>query len=446
MPNPYWILLQDGARFRIARVQGESATWCAVEGADDTPEIYDVSAIAEALDQAGYRGEGVSVLLDSATCMAAQVLVEGRGASRNHKAMSYALEEYLPIAAEDSVADFVVSGSTALGVAADLAELRELLDELAIAGILVNFLRPAATVALAWRLESVDSNASQLVIWQFQDNVDLLLITSGRLKMWRSFSADESTLATELNLLMKDQVLPESVTGCGLEDCLQAVVIASCPTAACEFRTDSKIDAAAIRGGREAAGEARSWFDLTHSELHTGDALAPIHAPLRFAALSAAVLLVCLTAALMLRAFRYERLAEAMHSQQQDVFRETLPGQRVPIGVRSRLEREHQRLAGVTGRSKSVPLLNSALLSLRDALSGLPVDIRFRLLEARFDGNHVSLDAEIRGHGDADLLAAALRKAGFDVTPPHTEKASDRTVSVRLLASRSDQQAQDEKE
>jgi hypothetical protein len=63
------------------------------------------------------------------------------------------------------------------------------------------------------------------------------------------------------------------------------------------------------------------------------------------------------------------------------------------------------------------------LIVLRDVLSYLPTDTRFRVSEVRLDDRSFTLEGDVPSHGDAEALAMALRRrVGFEVEPPRTEQ------------------------
>jgi hypothetical protein len=72
---------------------------------------------------------------------------------------------------------------------------------------------------------------------------------------------------------------------------------------------------------------------------------------------------------------------------------------------------------------------------LRDTLGGLPHDLRFRLLELRFEPQRLYIEGQTLDHSGADAIAAALRKStSLSVDPPHTQQAAGEDVSFTLTA------------
>jgi hypothetical protein len=124
-------------------------------------------------------------------------------------------------------------------------------------------------------------------------------------------------------------------------------------------------------------------------------------------------------AALFVRASRYERLSVRYQAQQQALFHRLFPDAPVPPNVRSRLASEARAMAGDGG---SVPAQANGLLVLRDVLTHLPTDRRFRVSELRLDGRAFTLEGEVPTHGDAEAVVVALRRReGFEMQPPRTE-------------------------
>jgi hypothetical protein len=68
-----------------------------------------------------------------------------------------------------------------------------------------------------------------------------------------------------------------------------------------------------------------------------------------------------------------------------------------------------------------------------ESLRRLPADLRFQIMELRFDADKLYLEGRARSHGDADAIAAALRKQrGFQVEPPKSEQVSGGAVAFSI--------------
>jgi hypothetical protein len=127
-------------------------------------------------------------------------------------------------------------------------------------------------------------------------------------------------------------------------------------------------------------------------------------------------------------------LAAESQQHQAAAFCEVFPGQPVPPGIRSRLESEHAKLAGLKGASNQLPQRTSALNVFYNVLASLPEEMRYRFRELRLDRQRAFLEGEVLSHGDADRLSAGLRKHGFEVQPPRTQQLAGQGVSIHINA------------
>src|SRR4051812_46687104 len=109
-------------------------------------------AVAAALKAQGYRGEGVLLAIESSMCLCAPVRTEGLPTKHRRRAMTYRLEEKLPIAAEDVVADFIEGGpaadAEALGTCVRRTALAPMVEALEESGVAVAAICPASLLAL----------------------------------------------------------------------------------------------------------------------------------------------------------------------------------------------------------------------------------------------------------------------------------------------------------
>ena len=72
----------------------------------------------------GYSGEPVLLAIPSAQCLAAGVPIDRPAQLRQRQTLLYQLEQCLPLAAEDVVADFINRGQEVLGVAVETSSQR----------------------------------------------------------------------------------------------------------------------------------------------------------------------------------------------------------------------------------------------------------------------------------------------------------------------------------
>ena len=116
-----------------------------------------VDAALRAARDSGARPVPLILALPSSACLAATVSTDGLLRQRRREALSYRLEEALPLDAENYVADFAPAGSTseALGVAVEVDPLRLLIEALEARGLTIAHVCPTALLLhVACPLES----------------------------------------------------------------------------------------------------------------------------------------------------------------------------------------------------------------------------------------------------------------------------------------------------
>src|SRR5687768_8458701 len=103
----------DG-RWRLAI----DTSWADVPAEPGAPVEHVAELAADAMRRAGYRGAPVLLAIPSAWCFAASISNADLPRRRDRGARLFRLEEKLPLAAEEVVADFIDAGDRSLGVCA----------------------------------------------------------------------------------------------------------------------------------------------------------------------------------------------------------------------------------------------------------------------------------------------------------------------------------------
>src|SRR5690606_37049240 len=97
---------------------GDSLQTCQVAFTEDGPAgRQSLDCLGRALSQLGWSGQGVILAPPSRQTLAAPIQVGDLPRRGRDKAMLFRLEEQLPLAAEDIVADFISTDRAALGLA-----------------------------------------------------------------------------------------------------------------------------------------------------------------------------------------------------------------------------------------------------------------------------------------------------------------------------------------
>jgi hypothetical protein len=334
--------------------------------------------------------------------------------------MLYRFEEKLPVAAEDVAADFILSGETALGVGVERRILDPIIGGFRNAGIRVRGVCPASLLALQEWVENQGDAEDRWVCWPgTAGRVELFRLVGRRPVAWYVTSDDAADVAMHVRAVGGS--VTQRVVACGLPPELVERLGSAGLSVEMAASGDSRRSATEMTKA-VLANRRLPWIDLANggAAASQGGALAATGAAGRIAVAALVVLAACLVAALFVRASRYERLASRYESEQREVFQRLFPDAQPPVDVRSRLASEAR---AVTGDGVSPRLDANGLLVLRDVLTHLPTETRFRVTELRLDGPAFTLEGDVPTHGDAEAVAVALRRReGFEVQPPRTEQ------------------------
>jgi len=397
-------------------------------------------AVAAALRGGGYRGQGVVLAPSSETCLCASVKTAGLPPKNRRRAMAYRLEEKLPIAVEDVVADFVpqdvADDDVTLGVCAQKRPLAEIVDALEAAGVAVAAICPAALLSLQAVLDEGTKERLDAVVWPNDrgGGLELFTLRNGRPGSWSIVDGGIAGLMRELRLELGADAGgngPRVIGACGIAPEVLKSVTGQSDLRWSVLSIDPRAGATSLAGS-VLAGTTAPWIDLRRDELAVGDGLRRVRTPLTAAGIALVCLLVALCGAMLWRSGRYDAAAAGYAEEQRAEFRRAFPGTPVPADVRSRLEAEERNVRGLSGGDTAAPAdRRSALVTLRELVTHLPEEeaVRYRILELRLDGgDRFTLEGQATAHGDADAIAASLKRGNaFTVEPPRTEALTGAT-------------------
>ncbi len=397
----------------------------------------DVAPLLAAMTDAGYAGQATMLAIPSAWCMSAFVVLASRRLARNRQAVAYALEERLPLSAEDMVYDVLTHDTYALGVAVEAAAMVPVVGALEQAGIQVATVVPTAMVLLPRLLQLRRLPHSGVVLLAAGDGCDFLVLSGRRLQQWRWLPLESDALVRETAAFVLAQCDEEAVpvTAINVPDGLAAAlgelgddIELTCEACALDEMLVATAADVLTRG-------TRPWIELRRGQLGQYDPYRLMRGALRAMLATLLLTIVCLTAVGWIRGDMYKELTGCCDSQKIDIFRQLFPEARVPTGIRSRLESEHRTLLGMSAGEMDAPALRAVTGSLVDMLHALPPELRFRLMEVRCEASTAYLEGEVRRHGDVDEIAASLRAQGFTVEPPRTEQLAGEGVGFTLSLS-----------
>lgn len=421
----------DPDRWAVACAAAEK---CAVASVPAPPEAAlstVANLLAESLRNHGYRGEGLVLALPSAWCLCATLSLAPLPRKPTREAMLYGLEEKLPLAAEEVVADFIPQGQQALGVAVAVQRLEPLVQALEQRGVAVQVICPASLLSIAALSSSLAPY--DLLIWEDGGRRELFYLANGSLQGWWLLSQEPQDLLLQLRILGVALGKPLRVGAAGLDDPTRSLL-----AGAEEVGTLGDVDASLAEAAARAApalldGSKRPLVNLRRDALAIRDRWRQIRSPLNCALTALILLLACCIGVLWWRAQGYGRVIQRVEDQQRGLFQQAFPGQSLPVNIKSRLSSEERRLAAINPDAGADVAQASALGVLQDLLEALPRDMRYRILEIRCTCEKLYLEGQVRSHGDADALAAALRKqAGFQIESPRTEQLPAQGVGLTL--------------
>ena len=449
MDDPFTIFVDD-AHWLVAKASEGGVDVVLIE-ADEASVDVDarVSATRRRMEEMGYADQSVVMALPSSWCLSAVIDTDDLERSGRRAAMGFRLEEHLPIASEQVVADYCEMGDEALGVCIDVDRIKPIVDAFESAGVQVRHVSPAAMLASAETVAGgADCDAVLMTDTSEETNgrserFDVIELEKGRPSRWHWMADREDEVARQL--------------GAGGDEASRKVAVLGAP-AVQRFRdlgadlmrleeTDG-YRAAAMHATRLLAGTASPWIELRRDRLGVVDRFDVYRKPMAMMWGAVVLLLLSVCAVAQWRGQGYQSEAESARDQQATVY-ETLyadEGRKAPSGsIRHKLKREAERLAGLSGQGVEggVESLQprSALEQYHDLLGALPTDFRYRITSIDIEPDRVTLGGEAKSNAEAERIAKALRdQTAYEVDAPRMTAIAD-GVSFTFSARYSKQKA-----
>jgi type II secretion system protein L len=411
-----FILFPGDRRWRIAATDGaRRIDWIDLSLETGAPDDV-AEQVAGAMRRTGYRGGsggggGAMLAIPSSWCISASISNADLRTRRDRRAMLFRLEEKLPLAAEEVVADFIESSQTSLGVCARVETLKEITDALESRGVAIESIAPAAMLAAQDRAAQADPHV--LLIGN-GDSIDVMGFEHGRPIGWSVAPASPS--GVKLHIEMQRRRITAEATRCwnverALLEADEQVINGAAP------------DSAAAQVGHQVlVGRVRPWIELRRDALAARDRFRAHRRALNAALAAAAVLLLCVAGASVLRAARYDAMIRTDERALSDLFRAEFPGWNIPVNVRAVIESEHRRLAAQQVGAAQQASAQSALRTLIGVLGSLPPQTRVSVARLSFDDRTFSIEGRVPAPAELDAIAEAVRSAGFRVAPPQAQR------------------------
>lgn len=400
----------------------------------------------------GYVDQPVMLAVPSQWCLCARISTRDMERGHRQLAIGFRLEEHLPISAEDMIADYVDLGDgEALGVCGEYAKLRAIVDAMETADICVRHICPQAMLVAGFAV-AAHPRLDVLLIGPndatgHSTGYDWIGFERGKPASWSWLADDNEAIGHRLAEAVKqsDQRLQVAVVGDdqptrdirGVSERLDRLTLPTSPGTLAHGEAAVDADqAAATQAGRLLDEHAAPWVDFRCDKLAAADQYDRYRRSLTWLAAAVALLLVSVIGVTQWRAARYAHQRRQFENRQAEFFKQALPGQRVPVYVKGRLQNEQRKLAGLGGaESNEATHAISALVHLQRVLSGLPADVPFRILDLSIEPDLIRVDGQAAGHVEAERLIASLRQSGmYDVDSPKTQSLKDGGVSFLFTA------------
>ena len=433
--NPTFTIFIEASSSRIVKSIGDQRQWATVDLPSGLGNSFPPGdTIAAALRQLNYQGEGILLALPPHWCLCAWVSEAGLRRRSREAALGFRLEEQLPLALEEMVADFISSEGGSLGIAVQGAPIKRLVDELEACGVVVVSICPTALLIVHQWLIGTNVNGLDGLLFALNGRWDFFQFDQGRIRSWASLSQEPTVIRSQILQARRGRAerLRIGVAGAGQD---AKTVLEKIPGLVIIDESSDDVLELAARAADKISREGSPLVELRRGALAPPDSLYRLRTPLQAALASVAALSVCFALAMFWRASEYNRLSRVAREQQEQAFREALPSQSIPPLITSRLQSEEKRLRGLSGMASTMPPSLSILPLLQNTLAGLPVDLRFTLLELQFEPQRLYIEGQTLDHGAADQIAAGLRRTtGFAVDPPHTEQPTGEDVTFTISA------------
>lgn len=439
MAKTGWTILLDDTSYRVACLDGDRPCVSTLKPFNTERAAECADEMRTALDELGYAGQPLQIALGAQLCLCVTLPAPSLRQRRNRAAMSYLLEAEIPWAVEEAIFDFELNGGGMQMVATQLSWLNDLCSALASRSLRIASISPTARLALEHHLSTArKADKPYVLIWGSTDGVEIWSICDNKPSQWQHMPPKiEDVKASILQIA----IVAKGTTTFVIRDLDDAhrkeleALVATVGDCESEARTEDGMICAAIHSAAAISGGTRhAPIELRRPPL-AGD--SSLHMLRRHVGAFQALIAILLLVAGLAFHRKASQLNEFRHyqgEQQAIVFRRLFPDDKVPVGIRARLESEAARLQGMSGGGGQLPQIVGSMTIVERILRSLPDDLRFRLVEVRIHDGELYLVGQVREHGHADQIAQALRAVGLEVAAPSTHQLDEQGVEFRLSA------------
>ena len=439
MATAFWSLLNVDGAWTLGHVTADGVLTHRLENCESCDDV--ALQVAEHMASVRCHGSGLLLGLGSDCCLPAQFAVKKGSGKVTCESLAFRMEEFVPLSSEDFVADFVVRSDDCFGVAVESAPIGRIVTSLEEQGVFVDSIVPTTLLVAEGVVEAIAGAGALLIVVRVGSAIELIRVEDKQVTRWERLADDPVEFERCVKMLALSAPVESAVCCDSVNDDASRVLDAAAPGGVLREDVDF-LETAVRRADAVLARRRTACIELRRGSLAAADPYRPLRPLLHMTGVVVAVCLIVVSVMLLHRANRYDGETAGVIDSQEAVFEGLFPGNRIPIGIRSRLESELTRLKGVSGQPAEFQFGASTLPVLCRFMESLPKTMRYRVFELRFQGNRLYFEGEVRSHGDADVLASSLRRSGFDVEPPETEQLANRNVSIRINAEMVERQSE----
>jgi len=182
-------------------------------------------------------------------------------------------------------------------------------------------------------------------------------------------------------------------------------------------------------------GAGRSSFNLRRDALAARDRLRIHRRAIDAALASAAIFMLAVAGACLLRAVRYQQSIRQSQAQLVGDFQNAFPGWETPASVKSVIQSERRKLAA-RGEATGDPSGASALRSMQSVLGTMPAQPRFSFDRMVFTDATFELSGRTAGVEALSAIRNSVQRNGWELAQPQAHRDGDGFWSFTLHGSR----------
>jgi hypothetical protein len=350
--------------------------------------------------------------------------------------MDYMLEDKLPLAAEDFVANYLHCGQngSVLGIGCEVHRLSNLINALESYGFLISQIYPMALFVLQNMIDEYEE--ADAVLIRMNDHFNLIRLSEGRPSAWARTCDNINEVMLQLLFNSQQEADPLRLLLVNV-DPRDESVISKIP----DYDIINNIMMPVHSNGSDIGEDTiinkkEPWINLRTGRLALPHRYRILRRPLLILYISAIVFLISLNTVLYYRAHQYKDITTATNQKYSEFNLINKPvGDVARQQVMTRLQNEYKMLSAMESIS-DITATDSALKTLYEIMRRLPSDLKYNIHEMRIEQKRIVIEGESLSHSEASVIANALGKnPRMKVGMPRTRKLKSEGVRFTIESS-----------